>query len=323
VFDADALHLFGQQHGVASTRQLQDDLGIGRSSIDRACQRGLLVRMTSSVVRIASSPDTFHARCMTVQLHLDGVGFLSGWTAGRLRGLRRMPTSTIHYTVPASCQVALPRYVALHRTRWYEAVRDREELDGFVVAVPTRMLFGLAAAFNQHRFRLAAEDAWHLGLTTPTEMADYLERHRCRGKDGVSTIERWLEHALPQHRPAQSGLEQLLLDALAQVGLPMPERQHPLVLPNGETIHLDIAWPAISLAVEPGATWWHGGDAGQRRDNERDLACSELGWQIVRLDESVGDDPTAAARRIGTIHRRRTTDLMAARSADSVVDLER
>jgi len=311
MFDADVLQLFAAQHGVASTRQLHD-LGIGRSRIQRARRSGLVVPMTSSVLRIASSPETFRARCMAVQLHLDGVGFLSGWTAGRLRGLRRMPTSTIHYTVPADIRTPLPDFVALHRSRWYDARRDREVLDPFVVAVPTRMLFGLAAAFNQHRFRLAAEDAWHLGLTTPIEMADYLERHRCRGKDGVRTIEQWLEHALAQRRPAQSGLEQALLEALTRVGLPRPQRQHPLVLPNAETIHLDVAWPEIRLAIEPGATWWHGGDARQRRDQQRDLACGELGWQVFRLDETLAADPIAAARRIRHIHHRRSIDLATA-----------
>jgi hypothetical protein len=223
-----------------------------------------------------------------------------------------MPTSTIHYTVPPATRAVLPDWVALHRSRWYRAGRDRETVDGLRVALPERMLFGLAAAFNQHRFERAAEDAWHLGLTSPAAMAEYLERHRCRGKDGVLTIERWLDNALGQQRPAQSGLEQELLEALVRVGLPAPVRQHPVLLRGGATVHLDIAWPAIRLAIEPGATWWHGGDAGQRRDQQRDLACGELGWQVFRLDESLRDDPMAAARRIRHIHHRRTIDLAAA-----------
>ena len=77
-----------------------------------------------------------------------------------------------------------------------------------LVATPMRMLFGLADAFNQFRFERAAEDAWHRGLITPSEAAEYLERHRCRGKDGVSTIERWLErteaHSQDRRRAAWS-----------------------------------------------------------------------------------------------------------------------
>lgn len=107
--------------------------------------------------------------------------------------------------------------------------------------------------------------------------ADYLQQHRCRGKNGVRVMEQWLEGALEQRRPAQSGLEQLLIDCLLTVGLPEPERQYPLVLATGEVIHLDIAWPSRLLAVEPGAARWHGGALEQRRDHARDRGVQRAG----------------------------------------------
>ena len=67
-------------------------------------------------------------------------------------------------------------------------------------------------------------------------------------------------------------------------------RQHPLVLPSGEVIHLDLAWPDVRLAVEPGHSWWHGGDLRQRRDQDRDRACAVVGWHVVRYDESAARD---------------------------------
>lgn len=97
--------------------------------------------------------------------------------------------------------------------------------DGLLVATPLRTLFGLAATLHPFRFARAAEDAWNLGLITPEAAADYLERHRCRGKDGVSVLEEWLDGVVGRERPAQSGLEQLLLECLAAVGLPEPVRR--------------------------------------------------------------------------------------------------
>jgi hypothetical protein len=310
VIDKELLRLCGSQYGVVARRQMIDDLGMSSSGVHRRKRAGLLVPVTRSVMRVASSPETFLMRCMAIQLQAAGGGFLSGWTAGRLRGLRNMPTTSIHYTVPEHAHLEIPDWVSLHRTRWYSATNDRDRReDGLLIARPERMLFALAATFNQHRFERAAEDAWHLGQTNPKAMAAYLEVHRCRGKDGVGRVERWLGHALAQRRPAQSGLERELLEALARVGLPTPVRQHPLLLGSGETIHLDIAWPAIRLAVEPGASWWHGGDAGQRRDQTRDRACGEVGWHVIRLDETLRDDVAAIARQIRRIHRRRTIDL--------------
>ena len=310
MIDNRLLEICATQYGAVAIEQLNYELGMTSSGVHRMRSSGLLAPVTSNVLRITSTRESFLTRCMAVQLHTGGDGFLSGWTAGRLHGLRQMSTSRIHYTVPARARIVLPDWVSLHRSRWYNARRDRQRLgDGLLVAVAPRMLFALGAVFNQQRFERAAEDAWHLGLTSPSEMATYLDLHRCRGKDGVAKVERWLDHALDQDRPAQSGLEIELIQALLRARLPNPVRQHPLVVHTGETIHLDIAWPRIRLAIEPGATWWHGGDERQRRDQRRDLACSELGWLIVRLDESLRNDVGAVANRIRAIHRRRSLDL--------------
>ena len=170
-------------------------------------------------------------------------------------------------------------------------------------------MFGLAADMNRFRFARAAEDAWHLGLTTPQELADYLEVHRCRGKDGVQRLEQWLERNSGRKRPSQSHLEMTFLESFARAGLPEPLRQHPVVLPSGETVHLDIAWPKIKLAVEPGSAWFHGGDAGQARDHDRDLACAEVGWSVIRLDETFAADPQAASQRVTRAYHRRHAEL--------------
>jgi very-short-patch-repair endonuclease len=117
-----------------------------------------------------------------------------------------------------------------------------------------------------------------------------------------------LDHCDGQARPSQSNLERALLEEFDRLGLQRPVRQHPVELASGETIHLDIAWPAIRLAVEPGASWFHGGDLRQRGDQARDRACAELGWLIIRFDETLRDDVHAAAVQVAKVHARRTTD---------------
>lgn len=306
---AELLATCHDQHGIITSAQLREEFGYDRSSIHRARKRGLLVPMTARTFRVASTPDSFIARCSAVQLHC-GVGFLGADTAGLLYGLRRMPSHPVRFTVPGNLRTTLPSWVDLHRTRWYRAARDRRRLEsGLVVATPERMLFGLAARANQHRFDRAAEDAWHRELTDPPTMAAYLEEHRCRGKDGVLRLERWLEKALQQRAPAQSGLEQTILEALERTGLPDAVRQQPVDLLDGETIHLDIAWPDIRFAIEPGASWWHGGDARMRRDHLRDLSCGEVGWMVLRVDETMAANPDSLARRIRRAYHARARDL--------------
>ena len=118
---------------------------------------------------------------------------------------------------------------------------------------------------------------------------------------------RGCERVEASRRPSQSGFELDVLDAIRQAGLPEPARQYELTLPSGEVIHVDLAWPDVRLGVEPGHSWWHGGDLGQRRDQARDRACDAIGWRIVRYDEedrkdlaghrpgAAGDPPSPAA----------------------------
>lgn len=310
MIDAAVLELAARQYGVLATWQLRELLGVSSAAISRARRSGKIVDLAPEVVRIASSPDTFAARCFALHLRVGHLGFLSGATAGHLLGLRSMPTTRVAVTVDRSFRRTMPTWSTVHPSSWLCIERDTQRgPGGMTVATPMRMIWGLAASFNQHRFERAAEDAWHLGLITPTAALEYLEVHRCRGKDGVLRLEAWLERALGQRRPAQSNLERVLLEALDRCGLPEPIRQHQLALTGGEIVSLDIAWPDIRLAVEPGDSWWHGGDEGQRRDQARDRACNEVGWQVVRFDQTLRTDPDSAALQVARIHRQRTSDV--------------
>ena len=271
----------------------------------RARKREVFVDVTPTVLRLVSAPDTFSSRCMAVQLHLDERCFLSSTTAGRLYGLRSMAETPVRVTVPETTRRDCPPWVRVARSSWFDDTDSVRRDDGLIVATPLRMLFGLAATMHPFRFARAAEDAWNLGLIAPEAAADYLQRHRCRGKNGVTVMEQWLESVVGRERPAQSGLEQILIECLARVGLPEPVRQHPVTLSNGEVVHLDIAWPDRLLAVEPGAARWHVGALRVQRDQARDRACGERGWHVIRFDESLRDDPMAAARQVQRIYRTR------------------
>jgi hypothetical protein len=102
------------------------------------------------------------------------------------------------------------------------------------------------------------------------------------------------------------GLEIKVARAAVTAGLPEPVRQHPLTLADGIVIHLDLAWPDIMLGFEPGHSWWHGGDLGQRVDQQRRRACAAVGWQVESYDESAaGNLPSVGAEIAAIYHQRR------------------
>lgn len=315
----DVLALFASQHWVAGWRQLAG-LGVGRSALSRARQLGLVTSPLRGVVAVAGVELSFAARALAAQLAAGPEAFVSGPTAGALRGLRDMPRQRIEVTIPEHRRATLPEGHRLVRTSWLEEPRDVERrADGIRIASPLRMMFGLAEQFNQHRFERAAEDVWHKGLVTPDEAGEYLAAIRRSGKTGVLRMEAWLERTSfrPPPTAVQSGLEQAFADMIARVGLPTPVRQYPLVLATGELIHLDLAWVDVRLAVEPGHSWWHGGDLRQRRDQDRDRACAVVGWHVVRYDETAARDRAATARELLALYRRRRTDLLGSAETSS------
>jgi very-short-patch-repair endonuclease len=307
----NVLPLLRDQRWVAHVQQLAQ-IGVAAPSVSKAVDKGLVRRVLTGVVGVPFAWDTFEGRAMAVQLAARQDGFLSGPTAARLYGLRGMPELPIEYTLPFTRQLLVPAWVRLVKTSWPDDEEYAAREDGLVVASPLRTLFGLASQLSQHRFERAAEDAWHLGLVDPARAAEYLARIRRRGRTGVARFETWLEKTQSRARAAATGLEQLLLDLCDRAGLPEPERQHPLELRSHETKHLDIAWPHIRLAIEPGHSWWHGGDLRQRADQRRDRACAEVGWQVIRYDESVWDHQDATVRELRALYRQRADDVRSA-----------
>lgn len=301
--------LLGDQYWVVGVRQLEA-LGVSRQSVDVAVRRGLVERVVRGVVGLPRHWETVEGRAMALHLAAHGRGFVSGVTAGRLHGLRRMPEVPVTYTLgQTTARMVVPSWGRLVRTSWPDDAPRPERPDTLAVASPLRTLFELAGTFGDRRFRRAAEDAWHLGLVTPDAAAAYLQRVRRRGRTGVARFERWLDAV--GERPAASGLEQLLADLAVAAGLPEPVRQHPLQLRSGVTIHLDLAWPEVRFALEPGHSWWHGGDRAQRLDQDRDRQCAELGWMVARFDETVWRRRSLVTEQIGRMYRARRADLLA------------
>jgi hypothetical protein len=294
--DPQVLALFARQHWVASVWQLRR-LGVSKEALRRALELELLERVSPGIYKVTAAILTLEGKAMALLLQTPPGSFISGTTAGTLYRLRRMALEPVEITVSITVRRHLPAWARLVRCR---SVTDERDVvrrpDGLVVSSPLRTLFRLAVVFNQFRFERAAEDMWHLGLVTPGQAADYLADIRRSGRAGVAAMERWLKRTEAIERPSQSGLEQEMLALVVASGLPEPVRQHPLLLLNGDLIHIDMAWPDIRFGLEPGHSWWHGGDAKQRSDQARDRACIEVGWYIVRIDEKGIKEPGLAGQ---------------------------
>ena len=122
----DVLALFAAQHWVAAWHQLQQ-LGITRSAVSRARQRGLVTSPLRGVVAVAGVELSLAGRALAAQLAAGSEAFVSGPTAGALHGLRNMPRQRIEVTIPEHRRVTLPPGHRLVRTSWIDEPRDVDE----------------------------------------------------------------------------------------------------------------------------------------------------------------------------------------------------
>lgn len=297
------LHVFGRQRGVASDADLLAHMSARQ--LKRGVARGLLVPELPGVKRLAGSSVDIPSRVMALSLYVGDDGFVSGMAAARQLGVECVPLKYLEVMITDRCAPHLPSWVTCTRSSW-RMETDRVALaDGRVVSSPLRTLFRCGATCPNARFEKIAEQMWNRRLITPNEAAAYLQTVRRRGRHGVARFERWLEHAIDRPRPSQSTLEVDLAMAVVRRGLPPPLRQYALDLNNGETIHLDLAWPDVRLGIEPGDTFWHGGDEKVRSDHGRDRACDEIGWRTLRFDEVELRELDRCALQVVTIYRQR------------------
>jgi len=114
-------------------------------------------------------------------------------------------------------------------------------------------------------------------------------------------------------RPAGSGLELRVLQALERAGVGPLVRQHPLRLPNGVVIHPDGADPEVRWAIEVDHVTWHGGRFDAQRDKGRDRGARRIGWQVDRVtDQELAADFAGHISELVDLHRRRRTEIRTA-----------
>lgn len=83
-----------------------------------------------------------------------------------------------------------------------------------------------------------------------------------------------------------SPMETRLRLALVTAGLPEPEVNYFIALPDGRTAHLDLAYPARRLALEYDGEQ-HRTDARQYRiDIDRLWAIEAAGWRVIRINSN-------------------------------------
>jgi hypothetical protein len=297
-----------QRHGIVTVDQLVSD-GTTLTSIKRLVREGTLVRVHHGVLRIGTSPDTFESRCVAACAGDDEL-VISGVAAARLWAFRHVWVTTTPIGLVAHDRTPIRTGIVLRRTNRLDDTDVVERPDGIRIASPPRSWFDCARDLDDGRFERLTEWVLDHHTTMPT-LWRLTGRMATRGRPGLSRVHRVMSKRSDWQRPAGSGLELRVLRALEARGVGPLVRQHPLVLANGVTIHVDGAVPAVRWALEIDHVTWHGGRFDAQRDKGRDRGARRLGWQVDRVtDLELDENFDAVINELVELYRLRCREIL-------------
>lgn len=277
-----------RRYGVVTLDELIVD-GNSRDVIRRSSAERALIRCHRGVYRAATSADTFESRCVAACL-ADPEAVITGAAAGRFWQFRHVFRPNEPIVLVSHDRSPLRRGILLRRTNVLDSSDWVQRDDGIRLASPPRAWFDCARDIDDARFERLTEWVLDHHASVPTLWA-VRRRLNARGRPGLARVNRVLSQRAVWQRPAGSGLELRVLQALERRGVVGLVRQHPLRLPDGVVVHPDGALPDIRWAVEVDHVTWHGGRIEAQRDKGRDRKLRRIGWHVDRVtDVELADD---------------------------------
>lgn len=277
--DAERLLLrFAEEHhGLYRTRDAYQ-LGLSFHHVRQRAASGLAERLGGGVHRVVGVAPTARQELLAAVWRTDGVA--SHRSAAALHGLLEPGDHDPEVTVaPAGGHevdgVIVHRSGDLHRS-------SVEEIDAIPVTGVARTLVDLGAVVGRKRLEQAVHRARHLGLVDLDALRREYEQLSARGRNGCGPMGELLADQHASLAPTESRLELELFHLLRRAGVPLPERQHP-VLVGGRRFVLDFAYPDVRLFLEGDGFGVHGTRSAFESDRDRQNLLVVAGWRPLRF----------------------------------------
>ena len=297
IFTTESLEFLRTHHGVATSFELQQ-CSLSAPAVRSLVEAGNLVAVVKGVYRIPAVTLDESARCAAICAAHPDVA-ISGPTAGRLWGLRRLPRDQrIHVLAPPASHPTVSSWVVPYRTAAFHPEDVVRRPDGIAVTSRGRTALDLARFVSVTDLLSIIEQVLRDGKHDDDDL-------RAVAVDWMSPQRPWIRRFLElldgrlRGGPAESHGEAVLGQALDSAGLIGLERQHRIDLPGYGPARFDLAVPSVRLAIEVDLHPTHSETAGRCRDTARDVAAGELDWTVERvIDDHFGANLPATVRRI-------------------------
>jgi hypothetical protein len=198
--------------------------------------------------------------------------------------LRRMPaTEPIHICVPHGVHL-LDSSVVLRQSRKVIPLDFVRMSSGIVIASGSRLAFDLARDLSPFDHASVVEQLIQRKSCTMGTLGATARRLCHPTRPGSEQFARTLMER--GDRPAVESHPELVLgEALRGRGIPVQPQFRELELPNGSSVRLDLAVPAVRWGIEIDVHPDHLLLDGTTKDKRRDRQCHRIGWQIERVTQ--------------------------------------
>jgi hypothetical protein len=290
--DAAVTELAVVQAGVFARRQVVE-LGATPGQIEHRLRSGRWEVLRPRVYRVGGAPPSSDQDAMAAVLWGGAGALASHATAARLWEFEGVRSRKVEIWIPAKRNVRADD-VDVHRgTRLDRA--DRTTLRSIPVTTPTRTLIDIAGRLEDDRLEVLMEALFRRRMVAPERLRARLAALRRSGRAGAGRLEQLL--ALHTAGPAfESALETLVWRLIRDSGVPLPVRQHWVVV-DGHRYRLDFAWPDRRIAVECEGYEYHGGKVAWRRGRARDGDLGAAEWTILPVTWHAATKESARVRR--------------------------
>ena len=275
--------------------------GLTPSRIRRRVRSGEWIIVRPGVYSLGGVPPTWTQTAAAVALAAQPRAWISHGAAAQLWGLPGIKADRIDVVTDLNRRVRLDG-VRGHRSGALFTA-DLTNVHRIPVTSPARTLIDVSASLPEDRLAKVLDHALRSRLLTLEAL------RRCAGRVAggpgrkLAVVHALLAERLPGYDPGDSDLETRVLRALVAAGSPIPAQQHRVHL-DGRACRLDLAYPALKLAIELDGWEYHRSRSSFDDDRSRANLLVVLGWTLLRFtsrstDVDIVAVVEAARRTIG------------------------
>lgn len=275
---AAAGRIMARQQSCITTAQAAS-VGIGRERCRSLVERTAWERLDRGVYGPVGVPLTWRRRLAIALLLAPEGSLASHRSTAALLGVGGIQRPAPEITIPRGSTFRRPWLIA-HESTDLE-LADRCTVDGLASTGPRRLAMDLGSVVSEKRYRQTMREL-RSRFDVPFEalLRTYL-RHKRSGRNGGAALRDWLERYVDVRGIPESGLEQVVLDAMLDAGL-RPVAQLWVAIDGMPRYRIDLAFPDLMIAVEVDGSQ-HEERPATVADAQRDAALESLGWRVEHI----------------------------------------